>query len=230
MIMFSIVAFIALGLPATGAEQPETPHLAFVSEYIRQLGEMERIRAQGDKELTAAREGKGNTLSSTIHTCTAIQLELRADIAMLKGMTLKPPLESVPDELARFYQQKIELHERLIEISTAFVGGPKPNVDYDKLAAEAPKIRAGLDFIDNALLSDVTPLVFASLIDERPDSKSHVSHLIITRAEKATLLDQLARRFGPKLDQKNQSLTVGAAQLLKAYLLKDFKCADEPWE
>jgi len=92
-----------------------------------------------------------------------------------------------------------------------------------------PKIRASLEFVDRAIV-EATPLIFATLIDQRPDSKNHVSHLIITKAEKAKLLDDLTIRFGSKLDQKSQNFTVSAASVLKAYLLKGFKCSDEPWE
>jgi hypothetical protein len=73
-------------------------------------------------------------------------------------------------------------------------------------------------------------LVFATFIDEKPDSKNHASHLIITKAERAQLLKDLTTDFGSKLDQKGQNYTVGAASVLKAYLLKDFKASDDPWE
>ena len=117
----------------------------------------------------------------------------------------------------------------MIDISTAFVGGPKPGIDYDKMAAEMPKIRASLEFVDRALF-EATPLVFSTLIDLRADSKNHASHLIITKAEKTKLLDDSATRFGSKLDQKEQNFTVSSASVLKAYLQKNFKCSDEPWE
>jgi len=40
--------------------------------------------------------------------------------------------------IAGFYEQKIELWQRMADLGTAFMGGPKPGVDYDKLAAEMP--------------------------------------------------------------------------------------------
>ena len=73
-------------------------------------------------------------------------------------------------------------------------------------------------------------MIFATLIDQKPDSKNHVSHLIITKAERAKLLSELTGDFGSKLDQKDQNFTVSAASVLKAYLLKDFKCSDDPWD
>jgi hypothetical protein len=33
--------------------------------------------------------------------------------------------------------------------------------------------------------------------------------------------------FGESLNKKDKNWTVGSAALLKAYLLKDYKCADE---
>src|SRR5208337_3689333 len=99
-----------------------------------------------------------------------------------------------------FDEEKIRLYQRLIDISGAFLAGPKPNVDYGKLAAEVPKIRAQLEYIDHSLF-DTAPLVFAVLIDQKPDSKNHVNHLIITRAERAKLIDDLNRDFGAMLEQ-----------------------------
>jgi hypothetical protein len=224
--LFVFVALAAMMPPAFGADKPETPHLAFVTEYVRELGAIEDIRAAGEQEQAA---GKQDVFSNGIHTCTAFQLELGSQIRMLKDVILKPPFDDLIKHLVGFYAQKMELYQSMIDISTAFIGGPKPDADYDKMAAEMPKIRASLEFVDRALF-EATPLIFATLIDQRADSKNHASHLIITKAERTRLLDDIATRFGSKLDQKGQNFTVSAASVLKAYLLKNFKCSDEPWE
>ncbi len=213
--------------PMFGAEKPETPHLAFVTEYVRELAAIENIRASGQKELEQGT--KDEALSNGIHASTSIQLELRSQIAMLKTMRLKPPFDDLIPNLTGFYQHKIELHQKMIDISTAFLSGPKPGVDYGKMAAELPKIRAELEYVDHSLF-DATPLVFATLIDQKADTKNHVSHLIITKAERAKLIEDITGDFGPKLDQTDQNLIVSEASVLKAYFLKDFKCSDEPWE
>jgi hypothetical protein len=109
------------------------------------------------------------------------------------------------------------------------IAGPKPRVDYGKLAAEMPQLRAQLDFIDKGLMT-VSAGVFATLIDLKEDSKGHASHLIITKEERAELLDHINTDFGPKLDEKEQNWVVSAASVLKGYLLKDFRSSDEPWE
>jgi hypothetical protein len=77
---------------------------------------------------------------------------------------------------------------------------------------------------------EATPLVFSTLIDMKPDSRNHASHLVITKAERDRLVETIANDFGAKLDEKDQSYPVASASVLKAYLLKDYKSADEPWD
>ena len=55
---------------------------------------------------------------------------------MLKGMRMSPPFETVIPFLTQSYAYKIRLFQKLIDISSAQIGAPKPGVDYGKLAAE----------------------------------------------------------------------------------------------
>jgi hypothetical protein len=208
-------------------EKPETSHLVFVSEYIRELSAIENIRASGEQELKQGTTSE--VFSAGIHSSTLFQLELRSQIGMLKGMRLNRPFAELIPQITEFYKHKITLHQRLIDIGSAFIAGPKPGVDYGKLAAEMPKIRGELEYIDRALF-EATPLIFATLIDPRPDSKNHTSHLIITKSEREKLIQGLTDDFGSKLDQKGQNFTVSSASVLRAYFLKDYKCSDDPWE
>jgi hypothetical protein len=220
-------AFVLAAAVIFGAEKPETSHLAFVSEYIRELAAIENIRASVEKEQKQGNQS--DVFSNAIHAGTLMQLELGSQVRMLKAMRLNPPFEELIPDITKFYEQKIALYQTIIDIGSAFIAGPKPGVDYDKLASEVPKTRAGLEFIDHALF-DVTPIIFATLIDQKADSKNHASHLIITKAERAKLIRNLTDHFGAKLDQKDQNFTVSAASVLKAYFLKDYKCSDDPWE
>jgi hypothetical protein len=218
--------------PARAAAQPvmpETPHLKFVTEFIRELAAVEQIREAGKAENNQDKKDEKLPLSSAVHTSTLFELELGSQVKMLKGMRLKEPFDFLIPSITGFYERKIVLWQRMGEISSAFIGGPNDGVDYDKLAAEMPKIRAELDFIDQSLFQ-ATPGVFATLIDANADSKGHTSHLIITKEEKVGLISTLDGEFGAKLDQKDQNYTVSAASVLKAYLNKDFRCSDEPWD
>jgi hypothetical protein len=227
----AIIVFVfvlATGVPLTlGVEKPETSHLVFVTEYIRELAAIENIRESGERELKE--DTKADVSSEAIHSSALFQLELRSQIKMLQSMRLKRPFDQLIPEITAFYQQEILIWQRIISISSAFLGGPKPGVDYAKLGTEMPKLRAQLEFIDKALF-EASPSVFATLIDMKPDSKNHTSHLIITKEERTKLLDDINTDFGSKLDAKAQNWTVSAASVLKGYLLKDFKSSDEPWD
>jgi len=218
------VAFATSAASILAADKPETPHLAFVTEYIRELAAIENIRASAEQE-----PKPDAVLSNAIYTSTRLQLELRSQIKMLQGLRLNSPFDTLIPNLAGFYTHKIALHQRLIDISSAFMEGPNPGVDYGKLGTEIPKIRAELNDLDHTLFQAAS-LVCATLIDMKPDSKNHASHLIITKAEREGLVSSLTTNFGSKLDQKDQNYTVASASLLKGFLLKDYKCSDEPWE
>jgi hypothetical protein len=211
------------------ADKPETSHLEFVTEYIRELAAIEKIRTEGEEENNRdTKEGKP-PFAGTIHTSTTFELELGSQVKMLRGMRLNPPFDDLIPSITKFYERKIEIWRRMGEIGSEFMGGPKEGVDYNKLAAEMPKLRGELEFIDQALF-EATPSVFATLINMKEDSKGHASHLIITTEQKARLIEVLNDSFGAKLDQKNQYYAVSAASILRDYLNKDFKCSDEPWE
>lgn len=126
------------------------------------------------------------------------ELELRSQINMLSGMRLNSPYDDLIPNITKFYERKIDLWQRMSEIASEFIGGPKEGVDYNKLAAEMPKIRAELEFVDQGLF-EATLLVFATLIDMKEDSKGHASHLIITKEEKAKLIEKLNNSFGAKM-------------------------------
>ena len=88
------------------------------------------------------------------------------------------------------------------------VGAAAVREFYGALTAEAPKITAGLEYIDRSLFQ-ATPLIFATLIDMKPDKQGHASRLIVTRAEREQLVRSLQTSFGKKLDQQHQNLIVG---------------------
>jgi hypothetical protein len=221
-----VFALILTAAPSFSVEKPETSHLVFVTEYIRELAAIENIRESGELELKA---DPNSTFSNMIHSSTLFQLELGSQIRMLRGMRLKAPHDQLIPNITGLYEDKIGLWKRMAEIGSAFIGGPKPGVDYGKLGAEMPELRGKLDFVDHSLFQ-TSPLVFATLIDMKENSKGHASHLIITREERSELVKTIDTDFGKKMDAKVQNWTVSAASVLKAYLQKDFKGSDEPWE
>ena len=205
--------------------------LEFVSEYVRELGEIERLRSATLRELEAEPQ---NRLPTCIRGNTRMQLALSSHAAFMKRVVsdrklTNPDIIKTVNVIGEMYSHKVEVLQRLSDNCAAFMNGRQLDVDYGKLAAEAPMITAHLEFVDQALF-EVTPLIFAALIDERPDAQNHMSHLTITKAERTGLVNSINTYFGKKLDSKDQNYTVSSASVLKFYLTKKgFKCSDEPW-
>jgi hypothetical protein len=143
-------------------------------------------------------------------------------------MTLNEPFNGLPTSIAEFYEQKIQIHHQLIKMASALIAGPKPGVDYGSLRADAPKLTATLEHIDRALFR-ATPLIFATLISDKPDKEGHMSRLRITRAERDKLVRSLQNSFGNRMDSEDQNYIVSSASVLRDYLSKKgYKCSDEP--
>src|SRR5689334_18747312 len=125
LIAFLLLAGLAAGLaksPHAPGSQPETPHLRFVKEYVRELIEDEDWKKNSEKELTEAKT-PNEQFSNGIYVSKSIQLELRSQIAMLKGMRLNDPFDMLIPTLIASYQRQIELHQKFIDISGKFLAG-----------------------------------------------------------------------------------------------------------
>jgi len=225
VLLIAIFSFGALASHVNAQEtsQEETPHLQFVTEYIRELEAIEHIRAAWQEDSKDA----GQQWNACIKSSASFQLELQSEIAILRGMHLNSPFEFLIGSITTFYKQKSAIYEDYGDICSAFAVGPKHGVDYQAMAVDMPKMRASLEFIDKALF-EASGVVAATLIDLKPDSHDHASHLIITKAERLRLTDNIDASFGDKLKQKNQNFTVSSASVIRDILL-DHKCSDDPW-
>jgi hypothetical protein len=58
----NLILFLFL-LPTAGLTQ-ETPHLAFVSEYVRQLGANENVRELSEREVVAEKDNNNRLMAS----------------------------------------------------------------------------------------------------------------------------------------------------------------------
>jgi hypothetical protein len=223
-----IAMALALGGSLAAAQAVQTSRLEFVSEYVRELGANESMRVLAAKEMAEAGTDKNSTNAAIIRTSTRIILELNAQIAALKGMTLDGQFAHVPQSIADFYQKKIDVYKQTRAMAQAFMSGPKPGVDYGAIAAKAPELTAMIEYIDQSLFK-ATPLVFAALIADKPDNQGHMSRLRITRAERDELLHHLQIEFGAKMDSAEQNPIVSSATVLRNYLSKKgYKCSDDP--
>lgn len=212
---------------ASVSRAEETDHYAVVSEYVRELSAVEDVRVLGEKELGTSKDNN-EKMATAIRNSTRAKLELITNIRVLKTMQLNKPFETLIPTISELYQDKIALYDEMTKIAGAFVSGPQPGVDYGAYSARMPEITANLEFLDKTLFNS-TPLIFALLIDQKPDSQNHLSHLLITKAQRNQLANRITREFGKKLDQSDQNYTVSSASVLRYYLTKKgYKCSDEP--
>jgi len=208
--------------------KPETPHLDFVKDYVRELISDETLKTKGENEYSEDKT-PDQQFSTGIYFSKSVQLELRSQIGMLKRMRLNSPFETLIPTLIALYQHQIELHQKLIDIDSKFLAGPRSGVDYQALVAKVPEIRAELDDLEKSIF-EASPLIFMTLIDQKADSQGHMSHLLITKAEKADLQDQLEIMLKDEPDKGDHDYYISSAMILKGGLQKGHKCADEPWD
>lgn len=230
LLSFSFAAAVAGS--SFAVETPETPHLAFVKEYVRELVDLERVRESMEKEAAQTKD-PNEKLTAFLHGSTLMQLELQTHTAALKEMRLNGEFKELIPRLVDFYTTKSGLYGRFADNTSALLAGslqPEAGVYYGKLATDLPKLRAQIEYINETLFTDMTPLVFMTLIDMKPDSQNHCSHLTITKAERDELVRTLTDNFGAKLNAKNPIYGVADASLLKFFLIeKGYRCSDEPW-
>lgn len=220
---------LAVGLMVAAIVSPSVARAndayAFVQEYIRELSAIEDVRAKAEGEF---KEDPSHLMPSCVRNGTRFQLQLTESIGMLKSYSLGKRFDWLVPNIVGFYQEKLRQYTDMVEICSQMLAGPKPNVDYGALAAEMPKITARLDYIDESLFK-ASPAIFATLIDEKPDSKNHVSRLTITCAERDALVRTINVDFGSKLNVEKQNWTVSAASVIRDYLIKKgYTCSDEP--
>lgn len=213
----------------------ETLHYDVVAEFISELGNTKNLQDNAKIELAQTEkleefEKSQQAMSNAIRNSTRAILKLRESNFMLKNMKLEKLFETLLPAMIAWSEQKIELWGEINKLAKIFIGGPKPGVDYQTPAARMPEITAEMEYADESIFK-MTPLVFATLINNKPDTKNHLSHLIITKAEGKKLVDSINSRFGSSLSEKNQNWTVSSASVLKTYLTENgYKFSDDPWK
>lgn len=212
----------------------DTAPYAIVNEYIRHLGTMHEIQSAAKKEAENTRDDENATpytsLLNSINANTKMIYELRFSINTLKGMHISR--EHFTDTLpmtAGIYKDQLKLYEESKDIAKKTIGMNPEKADLSKMSkmlSRMPEIRANIEYLDETLFKMMV-MVFAVLIDEKPDSEGHMSHLNISIEQRDKLIENIDGYFGDSLNQENKNYIVGSAWLLKSYLQKDYLCTNE---
>lgn len=206
------------------ADRAPPPQLVFVKEFIREMHELEQLRVQGEEDLSRARN-TNEQLLSFVHWAASVQMASRTSIYILKDVNLNADNHDTPALLAQAHEARIDILEHMKDLDKQILRAPQPGVDYTKTMTDMTEARAALEQLNSSLVQ-MSALVFATLIDaEHPDSKNHVSYLIISRKERRELVRSLAFTTGPPA---TNSAFQNAGGVVYDYLIKrGFKCADD---
>jgi hypothetical protein len=218
----SLALFAPAAFPASPAAGEAAPQIQFVREYIRQLGELERLRIRVEEVL---QQPDANHMMEMISYSSRVQIAMRSYIGQLKNLRLEPPHDVLVANLVSLHSSRHRVHGRIAEISTAMLARPAAGGDAGAMANEVPQLRSVLDEMD-ALFPNLSVLAFTTLISPTPDASGETSRLRITAAEREALLDNLRGEFDGALDVPDLKPLANAAWVLRGYLLKDFTPAD----
>jgi TPR repeat protein len=216
----------SLATPSSAADTP----LEFVQKYIHAVSSIEYIRATSEKELAAEPDSTQITLTC-IRSTEALNLELLASIAIMNSTHLQTGFgaDEAPQLAAGYFALKREAENELGSICASAIAdeSKKSGVDYGAILVNMAKITARINYIDKLIYQN-SGLVFMTLISKRPDSQNHMSHLVITRSERAALLETIVASFGDKLEKPDKKYTVAIGQLF-IDKLTEFRPFDDPW-
>jgi hypothetical protein len=149
------------------------------------------------------------------------------EVMRLREMHLSKPFDTLVPSLTKIYSYKLWLYDDMVQTAKILIEGPKVGIDYGKLVAHMPEITALLEHYDKSVFN-ATPLVFATLISQIPDSPNHLSRLIISHGQAQKILSELHIGFGDSLDAEVEDWTVSSASVLRTYLMdKGYKFSDD---
>lgn len=220
-----LALLVLLSTPCSASS--ETPPIEFVGAFIRTLGEVEQARVQAATELKSG--GNSFAVAGCVHSMEALDLALANGVNTIAVMKLRSDNKNVRDVPLTFAQQFKLLGEiyAAMGATCSDLLAAKPGANYGAIIAKFPKYRADAEYTWKTLLQG-SPLVFATLIADKPDSQGHISRLSITRKERDALVRDINRTFGRKLDQASQDDVISIAWVLRNYLTKKgYRCSDE---
>lgn len=227
-----LIGVAIFGTPLN-AQRPPTPEekaarIALVKEFIREVQDLYGLQQTAKKEFAENQSSDGQTATG-IRVGTRTLLEMDQSIRRLTLIPVTGRWAETRDLLKRLHEQRMELFLEMTENAKNILSGPRPGVDYGAMAARAPELTALVENNDKAVFQ-MSQVMFFALVDEGrqgPDGNLH--HLILTKTERASIVQSIDRSFGPALDDKNATHIVLSAWAIKHGLTgTHYKAADEP--
>lgn len=233
LLVIPFVALVALCGQCQAEPVRETSSYEFARAFVDQLVEAHQGEELAAREFAAAQKspnGGQQVLLSAVRNCTRMKLKLNVMIGRVEQMHLADSnFNELPPFLTQTYGRKVDLYDEIVKTAQTLLEGPKPDVDYGKLAGHMPEVTAQVDYVNESIFK-ATSMVALSLVSKKPDSKNQLSHLSITRKQAQELVGRLQSVFGKSLDAKDQNWTTSSASLMRTMLRdKGYQFADDPW-
>jgi hypothetical protein len=203
--------------------------VALVREFVREMEVLYRLQETAKKEFNEDNSPSAK-IATSIRNGTRNLLEMDDSIRRLNMISaLDERWANARDLLTRSHQQRMLYVQEMTEIAKTMLSGPEQGVNYGELAARAPQLTAFTEQIDKSMF-DMAQMLFLGLVDEdRTTADGKLDHLIISKRERASMIQLIDSAFGRALDDKNATTVVSAAWTIKYGLTRpNYKAADEP--
>ena len=206
----------------------KNPRIQLASEFVGELEVIYRLQETGNKELSEDNSSSAKLLTGIRFGARTV-LEMKQSIVRLDAIAVDAEWAKSRDLLKELDSDRIRIFQELNQMSKAMMSGPKPGVDYGAMAAHTPELTAELEQVDKSLFK-MAQLIFFALVDDQrvsPDGKLH--HLLLTKKERADMIQLIDEVWGQTLEDKNASSIISAAGVIKYGLTRPiYKAADEP--
>ena len=212
--------------PVAGNAQ-KAARIALAQEFVRELEVIYRLQETEKKEFAEDSSGSGK-LTTGIRVGTRTLFEMNDSINRLSMINVDARWAEFRNALKKLHQERIVLVHEMNQMSKTLLAGPEPNVNYGKLTTRAPEITAQVEQIDKIIFT-ISKAVFYALVDEdRAGGGGKLHHLILTKKERASMVQLIDKIFGPTLEDKNANHIVSSAWIIKYGLTRpNYKAADE---
>ena len=227
-LLFTVMGCVCFTAAQSQPLNEKNPRVQLASEFVRELEVLYRLQETGKKELAEDNSSSGKLVTS-IRVGTRTMFEMNESILRLDGIAVDGQWAEFRDLLKQLDSERIRIFQEMNQMAKAMMSGPKPGVDYGAMAAHAPELTAEVEQVDKSIFNMAQAMFFA-LVDEQrlgPDGKLH--HLLLTKKERANMIQLIDNIWGQTLEDKNSSSIVSAAWAIKYGLTRPlYKSADEP--
>ena len=212
--------------PSLGNAQ-KTARIALAQEFVRELGVLYRLQETAKKEFAEDSSGSGK-LMTAIRVGSRTLFEMNESINRLNIIKVDGRWAEFMDMLKQLHQERIVIVQEMNQGAKMLLAGPEPGVNYGKLTARAPELTAQVEQIDKSIFTMSQPMFFALVDDARVGPDGNLHHLLLTKKDRASMVQLIDEAFGPTLEDKNASHIVSAAWVIKYGLTRPhYKAADE---